>query len=270
MEAQAALDSMFAPFEALLVSTVPAGPGIQVLDVGCGTGSTTLAVARLLSGRGRCFGIDISEAMLGLARSRAEREGIPAEFIRADAQTYALEPASFDMIISRFGVMFFDDSVQAFANLRRAARSHAELRFVAWRSATENLFMTTAERAAVSLLPDIPARHPGAPGQFAFEDRNRASRILQDSGWTEIEIRPVDIACTFPERELIRYLAHLGPVGRALQHVADPTRREIIDAIRPAFDPYVHGSEVRFTAACWMVRARAPFEASGSESVATR
>ena len=149
----------------------PPDPERRVLDVGCGTGSTTLAVARLLGAKGRCTGIDISEPMIAAARARAEREGTPASFIRADAQTHAFEPASFDMIISRFGVMFFDDSVRAFANLRRAARDDAELRFIAWRSAAENPFMTTAERAAAPLLPNLPARRPDAPGQFAFADR---------------------------------------------------------------------------------------------------
>ena len=157
-------------------------PGSRVLDVGCGTGSTTLAVARRLGAKGRCIGIDISEPMIAAARARAEREGTPASFIRADAQTHAFEPASFDMIISRFGVMFFDDSVRAFANLRRAARDDAELRFIAWRSAAENPFMTTAERAAAPLLPNLPARRPDAPGQFAFADRRRVYSILEESG----------------------------------------------------------------------------------------
>ena len=147
--------------------------GGRVLDVGCGTGSTTLAVARRLGAKGRCIGIDISEPMIAAARARAEREGTPASFIRADAQTHAFEPASFDMIISRFGVMFFDDSVRAFANLRRAAKQTPSLRFIAWRSAAENPFMTTAERAAAPLLPNLPARRPDAPGQFAFADRDR-------------------------------------------------------------------------------------------------
>src|SRR6185503_10080916 len=101
----------------------------RVLDVGCGTGSTTLAVARLLQAKGGCTGIDISGPMIAAARARAKQEGTPARFIQANAQTHAFEPASFDMIVSRFGVMFFSDPVQAFANLRHAATNDAELRF---------------------------------------------------------------------------------------------------------------------------------------------
>jgi hypothetical protein len=162
------------------------------------------------------------------------------------------------MIMSRFGVMFFEDSVRAFANLRRAARDDAELRFIAWRSAAENPFMTTAERAAAPLLPNLPARRPDGPGQFAFADRSRVHAILEDSGWTRIDIQPIDVACTLPEKELLGYVTRLGPVGLILHEVDDRTRTQVIEALRAAFDPYVHGADVRFTGACWMIGARAP------------
>jgi ubiquinone/menaquinone biosynthesis C-methylase UbiE len=258
VEAQELLDQMFKPLEDLLVEAVFAGSGRQVLDIGCGTGSTTLAVARLLGAKGRCTGIDISDPMITAARARAERESTPASFIRANAQDHAFEPAGFDMIISRFGVMFFDDFVRAFANLRRAAKPDAELRLVAWRSPSENPFMTTAERAAAPLLPNLPARRPDAPGQFAFADQRRVHRILEESGWAEIDIRPIDVACTLPEKELVRYLTRLGPLGLILHEADDRTRTQVIETVRAAFEPYVHGAEVRFTAACWMICARAP------------
>ena len=257
VETQELLDRVLEPFESLLMQAVSAASAGRLLDVGCGTGSTTLAAAWLLGASSRCTGIDISQPMIAAARDRAQRDGIAANFICADAQSYAFEPASFDMIISRFGVMFFDDFVRAFANLRGAARDGAELRFVAWRSAAENPFMTTAERAAAPLLPNIPPRKPGAPGQFAFADRDRIARILQDSGWSDAYIQPIDVACTLPEQELTRYITRLGPLGLALQDADDKTRAQIVEAIRPAFDRYVHGDEIRFTAACWEVSARA-------------
>jgi SAM-dependent methyltransferase len=258
VEAQLVLDQVLRPFEDLLVKAVGDRPRGCVLDVGCGTGSTTLAISRLLGAKGRCSGIDISEPMLEAARARAERESTPVRFIRADAQIYAFEPASFDVIVSRFGVMFFDDPVRAFTNLRRAARDEAELLCVAWRTAAENPFMTTAERAAAPFVPDNPARQLDAPGQFAFADQRKVYRILTDSGWVAIDIRPVDVDCTFPEKELVRYLTLVGPIGRMLQEADDRTRRRVIETVRPAFDPYVHGPEVRFTAASWLIYARAP------------
>ncbi len=257
VEAQELLDAILQPFEELLLEAVPAGSAARVLDVGCGTGSTALAAARRLGTKGRSVGIDISDPMLATARARAEREGTPASFIRANAQTHAFEPASFDMILSRFGVMFFDDSVQAFANLRRAASNNAALHFIAWRSAAENPFMTTAERAAAPFLPNIPARRPDAPGQFAFADRHRVHRILEESGWAAIDIQPRDVACTLPEKELAGYVTRLGPLGLVLQDADDRTRKQVTETVRAAFDPFVHGAEVRFTAACWLVDARA-------------
>lgn len=268
VEAQALLDQMFKPFEDLLVKAVCGGAGHRVLDVGCGTGSTTLAVARRLGVKGHCIGADISDPMIAAARARANREDTTACFIRADVQSHAFEPASFDLIISRFGVMFFDDPALAFKNLRRAARDGADLCFIAWRSAAENPFMTTAERAAAALLPNMPARRPDAPGQFAFADRHRIAALLEDSGWAEIDIRAIEVDCTMREKDLPGYLSCLGPVGLMLQEVDERTRTQVIETVRTAFDPYVHGAEVRFTAACWMVSARAP-SASGALKGAT-
>jgi SAM-dependent methyltransferase len=257
VEAQAVLDEMFRPLEEVLVEAVVAEHGRHVLDVGCGTGGTTLAVARRLGAEGRCVGVDISEPMVTAARARAEREGIRASFVRADAQDHMFEPATFDTVISRFGVMFFKDSVRAFTNLRRAAKNDARLRLITWRSPAENPFMTTAERAAAPLLPNLPARRPDEPGQFAFADPDRVHRILEESGWTGIDIRPIDVVCTLPETELVRYFTRLGPVGQILPAADERTRAQVIETVRAAFDTYVQGTEVRFTAACWTVGARA-------------
>ena len=257
---QELLDRVLKPFEDLLVDAVSAasrGRMLDVLDVGCGTGSTALAVARLLGAQGHCTGVDISTPMIAAARSRAQRQQTPARFICADAQVHAFEPARFDMIVSRFGVMFFDDPVRAFTNLRESARGGAALRFVAWRSAADNPFMTTAERAAAPLLPNLPPRRPDAPGQFAFANGDRVRHILAESGWTQIDIRPIDVECSLPETELVRYVTRLGPVGLTLENADDQTRARVAETIRPAFDRFVRGDDVRFSAACWMVGARA-------------
>ena len=257
VDAQELMDQALQPFEDLLVAFVSDASAGRVLDVGCGTGSTTLAVARSQDAQRRCTGIDISEPMIIVARARAERERTPATFILDDAQTHTFGRASFDAIISRFGVMFFDDSVRAFANLLRAARRGAHLGFIAWREAAENPFMTTAERAAAPLLPNIPARPADAPGQFAFAHRGHVYRVLEESGWAEIEIRAIDVPCTFPEEALALYLSRFGPLGRVLADADEPFRKQVVATVRAAFDPYVHGTEVRFNAACWLVTARA-------------
>ncbi|HEX7235953.1 MAG TPA: SAM-dependent methyltransferase, partial [Gammaproteobacteria bacterium] len=87
---------------------------------------------------------------------------------------------------------------------------------------------------------------------------DRVYWILEKSGWSEIDIRPLDVGCTLPEHELNDYIARLGPLGRVLQQFDEPKRARVIEAVRAAFDPFVHGAEVRFTAACWTVGARAP------------
>ena len=258
VEAQAVVDQMFKPLEELLVETALAQHRDRVLDVGCGTGSTTLAVARSLGGRVDCVGVDISEPMIVAARARAEREATSASFVLADAETHAFESARFDLIISRFGVMFFEDSVRAFANLRRAAKAGGELRFIAWRSPAENPFMTAAERAVAPLLPDLPPRQPNAPGQFAFADPQRVRRILEESGWQAIDIRPLDIRCRLPEKDLMGYLARLGPLGRVLPELDERTRARMLEVARAAFESYVQGDWVSYDAACWSVEARAP------------
>jgi SAM-dependent methyltransferase len=257
VETQELLDQMFRPLEDLLVRAVTARAARRVLDIGCGTGGTTLAVARQIGDEGRTTGIDISEPMIAAARAGAARERIPAHFIVGDAQLHRFEPESVDMLVSRFGVMFFADPAQAFGNLRRAAIEDAALACIAWRSAAENEFMTTAERAAAPLALDIPPRRPDAPGQFAFADARRVRGVLESGGWTDIEIEPLNVDCAFPEAALARYLTRLGPVGLALQQADDDTRQRVFAAIRPAFDPFVHGAEVRFSAACWLIRARA-------------
>ena len=256
VEAQAMLDRTLQPFEDLLVEVVAASGAQRVLDVGCGTGSTTRAVARVLGAKGHSVGIDISEQMIDAARRLAGQHRTPVEFICADAQTHPFEPASFDLIMSRFGTMFFNDPAAAFANLRRAAAQDAALRSIVWRSPEENPFMTTAERAAAPLLPNLQARSADAPGQFGLADARRMRAILEKSGWTEIDIRPIDAVCTLPENELIRYGTRFGPVGVALREADPHTRALVAGAVRAAFDPYVHGAEVRFTACCWMVGAR--------------
>jgi len=255
--AQELLDQMYMPFEAMLVDAASVKSRKRVLDVGCGTGSTTLAVARRLGPECECEGVDISEPMLELARSRAARAGAQVTFTCADAQQHAFARGSFDMIVSRFGVMFFTDSRRAFENLHGAAQKNAELCVIAWRSISENPFMTAAERAVAPILPSVAARDLDGPGQFHFADPKRVQNILEGSGWYEIDVRPVDLECNFPERELIRYVTLLGPLGRALRELDEGTKSRVLAAVGPAFAPYVHGDTVRFNAACWQIRARA-------------
>jgi len=254
---QETLDRLFRPIESDLVSCSRSLSPKTVLDVGCGTGATTLAIARVLEPQSTCLGMDISEPMIALARRRARAAGLNARFITADAEHFALEPSSFDLVVSRFGVMFFADPVKAFANLRKSTVAGGQLQVYAWRSPAENPFMTAAERAAAPLLPAMPKRVPDAPGQFAFSNDTKVRDILEQSGWSNVQIRPVDYRLTLPLSELESYYTRMGSVGRILEQLEQSVRSQVLEAVRPAFDEFVEGDQVRFDAACWLITAAA-------------
>ncbi|AYF77466.1 class I SAM-dependent methyltransferase [Nocardia yunnanensis] len=241
------------PLQDILVETARAARPSRVLDVGCGTGATTFAVARALGVP--CTGLDIAEPMITAARINAENDSLPVDFLLADAQTHPFTPA-YDLIISRFGVMFFPDPVAAFTNLRRAARPRGALSCIVWRAPEENPFFTTAERAAAELLPDLPPRIPNAPGQFGLADSDHTTGILSKSGWTDVTLTPLDVPLSMSEPDLTPYISRLGPVGLALADADDDTRAKVVETIRPAFDDYIDNGEVHFTAACWHLTAR--------------
>lgn len=251
---QAILDGLFQPMADLLVAELPETV-TQLLDIGCGTGASLLAAAAARPSA-HCTGVDISAPMLAMARGRAESAGLDADFFVADAQRHPLPSAHFDWIQSRLGVMFFEDSQAAFSNLHRAATPGAGLRFIAWRSAEENPFMTTAERAIGPAL-DLPARIPGAPGQFAFADGERVHRRLQAAGWKEVEVMAVDLPCTLPREALPTHVGQLGPVGVALRSIPAERADQLLSRALSAFTPFIEGDQVRVDAACWLIRARA-------------
>jgi SAM-dependent methyltransferase len=250
------LDEALAPFGTLLIDRVLSNNPASVLDIGCGAGSTTLEAAKIIGQQGSCLGVDISASLIALAQERALTGGVRnAMFVHADAQTHTFESNAYDAIMSRFGVMFFDDPAAAFANIRRAARRDAALTFVAWRGPAENPFMTAAVRAAAPLLPALQPPDPQAPGQFGFADADRVRRILTTSGWRAIDIRPVDVASQIAERDLLAYVTKLGPVGLALKDVDDSTRTEVATAVHAAVIPFVKDGAARFSGACWLVTA---------------
>jgi len=258
VEMQAVLDRMLQSFADRLVEDAFPGEGRSVLDIGCGAGATTLAMARRLGAGGLCLGVDISAPLVAAAKARAAAEGVEAAgFVEADAQAYRFDPGAFDAVISRFGVMFFDDPEAAFANIRRGLRPGGALTFIAWRSPAENPFMITAVLAAAPFLPSLAPPQPNAPGQFAFADGERVRRILDAGGWRDVEVKPLDLPSEVAEADLLAYVTKLGPAGAALREADEATKAQVAEALKAAFQPFIHDGAARFTSACWMVTARA-------------
>ena len=181
-ELQDMLDRQLDPLGRAAQQALDVAPGERVLDIGCGCGHTTLALAEAASPNGQVLGVDISGPMLAVARGRAATNPV-IRFIEADAQTADLPSGAFDAAYSRFGVMFFADPAAAFGNIRRAVRAGGRLGFVCWRAFSENLWMRGPAEAAAAFLPSAPAPDPEAPGPFAFADPSRVRRILEEAGW---------------------------------------------------------------------------------------
>ncbi|MGZ3144963.1 class I SAM-dependent methyltransferase [Lentzea chajnantorensis] len=236
------------PFEELLVEKAAERPRRRVLDVGCGTGGVTRAVAAATGAE--CVGVDIAESMVAAAREHGQ-----AEFLLADAQTHVFEQR-FDLVVSRFGVMFFADPGAAFTNLRTAVEPGGELCFITWRAQEENPFMLTGDRVAREILPGTPARDLDGPGPFSLADPARVREVLD--GWADVEVTPIDRTTRLPEEVLLPYLTNMGPVSRALREVPERDRDRILDRVRGAFDEFVHDGEVSFPTATWRVTASAP------------
>lgn len=254
VEMQPVLDRMFAGLLPPLLDAVAPGAGARILDIGCGAGALTLAAADRAGPSADCLGLDISEPLV--AAARAEAGGIPnARFELADAQIHDFAPGGFDTVLSRFGVMFFDDPVAAFANIRRATRPGGALRFAAWRSPKDNPFMRVGRQAALPFV-DLPLPDPEAPGQFAFADRERVQSILSASGWRDIAIEPLDVPCSISVRDLPTYTTRLGPLGPLWAEFPPDLQSRLAEALREAFDVFVTGDEAVFTAGCWLVAAK--------------
>ena len=253
---QARMDANMAAIGDAALAFAQAKPGMAVLDVGCGTGVTSLALA----GAGaKVTGLDISKPMLALARQRAAEAGLSISFVEADASAYAFAP-EFDLIFSRFGVMFFDAPVAAFANMRKALKPGGRMAFVCWRTPPENPWASAPLMAAKPFLPEQPPPDPLAPGPFAFADPERIEDILSQSGFSDIRIEKLDCAMTMGTDLGLAasQTLQIGPLSRAVGEVDDANRAAIVGAVQHALAKFVRpDGEIAPAAACWLVGAKA-------------
>jgi len=258
---QAQLDAQLDALGKLAMERAAIVAGDAILDVGCGCGATSLELARRTGPSGSVLGADISGPMLEVARRRAADAGLDdARFELADAQTHPFPEASRDLVFSRFGVMFFADPTAAFTNLRRTLRPGGRLSFVCWQALAQNPWMAVPLGAVAQHVTLPPPPPPGAPGPFAFADRERVSGILRDAGFADVELVPSEDALTIGGTAdldaAVAFLLQLGPSAALLAEASAEVRAAATVAVREAIAPFHVAGGVRMPAAAWLVRAR--------------
>lgn len=253
------LDTMLAPFAVALFSAANLSHGDNVLDIGCGCGITTFEAAKLVGTDGRAHGIDLSDPMTGRARERATALGSSATFDVADASAHDYSADGFDHLISRFGVMFFDDPTGAFRNLRKALNAQGRMTFVCWRTMPENSWIASPLRAALPLLPPPPPAVPFAPGPFAFADKTRVGGILSDAGFRNISFTAYDTPLILGRtiEEAIDQTMQIGPLARLLAEHDDATKQRVADAVAADLASSLTPQGVTLAGATWIVQATA-------------
>ncbi len=254
------LDSQIQPLGEAAIEALRLKAGERVVDIGCGCGQTSLALAERVGAAGSVLGVDISRPMLAVARRRIAEQSLPqASVIEADAQTHAFEAEAFDAVFSRFGVMFFADPTAAFANMLKGLRRGGRLGFVCWRPFAENPWMAVPLAAAAHHFPDpAPPPDPLAPGPFAFADPARLHAILSDAGFADVTVTAQDKAIGAPNLDqAVETALKVGPLGALLRE--HPEKAEmVVSAIRQALAAYATPDGVRLGSATWIVAARRP------------
>jgi SAM-dependent methyltransferase len=256
---QERMDKALTPVTAALLAAANPQAGELILDIGCGAGETTLAADLAVGETGHAIGLDISEPLLARARQRGEALLSEAEFIASDASTWA-EEQGFDLIMSRFGVMFFADPQAAFAHLHSLAAPGGRLVFACWQPAARNLWATLPLTALAELLPAQPPADPHAPGPFAFADAARVATLLETAGWHDLAFHSVPFAMLVGEGDdpianAVQFNLRIGPAAKSVREAG------IGEAAKPilaaALADHLADGMVALPGAIWLVTARA-------------
>jgi ubiquinone/menaquinone biosynthesis C-methylase UbiE len=247
-------DAVLAPVADVLLAAAHLAPTEDVLDLGCGCGITTLAAARAVR-PGKVIAVDLSAPMLDLARRRAGNDQ-HVTFLQADAQTHPFEPGSYDIVISRFGTMFFDDPVASFTNVASGTRRGGRLCLATWQPLAANDWLLVPG-AALLRYGSLPDTSGSAPGMFAQSDPAAVTAVLEQAGWRDVTVEPITVSLRLgaDATEATDYLADTG-IARAVLDTIDETGRDraVADVTR-APEPHATGAGVRLDAGIHIITA---------------
>ncbi len=256
---QEEMDRFLSPFtEQLMKHAVPAA-GEQVLDIGCGTGDTSLRAATAVGTSGHVHGVDISQPMLDLAKTRAASTGAAqVTFAVVDAQSEQLGDAA-DLVISRFGVMFFEEPVTAFKNIHAHTKPGGRMVFICWQPVRENEWVHIGLGIAKKHVEFPPPPDPHAPGPFAFADIDRTLGILGDAGWKDASAEPFSTRLNqgSSARDGAESLMLRGPISRVMMDRTDAEKEAVLSDLADAMESKMVDGKVMLGAGVWIVSATA-------------
>jgi SAM-dependent methyltransferase len=250
-------DAHFRSIWARFLEMDPIAPADRVLDIGCGSGQSTRDAARLARD-GSALGVDLSESLLAEARRRASAEGLTnVEFLRADAQVHAFERAAFDVVISRFGVMFFADRPAAFANIGSALGRGGRLALLVWQANAANEWIMVV-RESMAAGRDLPMPPPGAPGPTALADPDDVVALLTGVGFEAVEFTSFEEPLWFGADADAAYafVGGIGIVKGLSEELDEGARADAHEKLKAALRSHETPEGVRFGSAVWLITAR--------------
>jgi SAM-dependent methyltransferase len=261
VERQAALDTMLAPINALLMDRAAIKPGERVVDIGCGCGATTIAAAERVGPNGSVLGVDVSAPMLIRANELAPQEA-PVGFVQGDAMVHHFKAASCDLMISRLGVTYFADPVRGLLNIRNALHSEGRVAFAAWGDLRDNSWALEPLQAAYDHVPKLPGLPPRAPDDFAFAEQDWLEHVVNEAGLRRVRLERCELALDLSggqglEGAALSALA-IGPASRAIDGQPIEAVSAAAAAIGKALSRYAKGAAVPMPAAVWIVTAVDP------------
>ena len=261
VERQNAMDTMLSPLGEAALNKLNFNEEENVLDIGCGCGHTTLNIAKRIGPSGNVTGLDISEPMLKRAKESAVEMSITNTLFKCvDVQTEDLGDQIYSAAFSRFGVMFFEDSIAAFKNINKSLISGGYLSFVCWQSPAVNPWQSLFIQEVKKFL-DLPSPPPRSPGPFAFMESEYVSSILEESKFQDITIEGHEAEVNmFSGRSLsdsVKDYISINPVvTQMLKESSENQIAEIVNSGIEAFSPYYSEKGLIFPSATWLVTAR--------------